>query len=107
MDARVGDQRRAHVALAREQVERAGGTPAAWNASTIASAQPGDCSAGLSTTPLPVARPAATMPAGIASGKFHGADDGDDAAGRVAEGVALAGELDEPVAGLQRDRLSA
>jgi hypothetical protein len=49
------------------------GTPPACSASTTASAQAGDCSAGLSTTPLPVASPAATMPAAIASGKFHGA----------------------------------
>ena len=33
----------------------------------------GDCSAGFSTTPLPAASPAATIPVGIASGKFHGA----------------------------------
>ena len=35
-------------------------------------AHAGDCSAGLRTTALPVARPAATMPHGIANGKFHG-----------------------------------
>ena len=70
--AGVRDERRADVALAGQEASAPAGTPAAWSASTIASAQAGDCSAGLSTTPLPVARPAATMPAGIASGKFHG-----------------------------------
>ncbi len=50
-----------------------GGTPAPWSAWTSASEQPGDCSAGLSTTALPAASPAATMPVGMASGKFHGA----------------------------------
>ena len=34
---------------------------------------PGVCSAGLKTTALPVTSAAATMPGGIASGKFHGA----------------------------------
>ena len=38
----------------------------------VGSAQPGDCSAGLSTTALPVASAAAVIPQGIASGKFHG-----------------------------------
>ena len=37
------------------------------------SAHPGDCSAGLSTTALPVASAAAVIPHGIASGKFQGA----------------------------------
>ncbi len=49
------------------------GTPPARNASTTRKAQPGACSAGLSTTVLPVASAAAVMPSGIASGKFHGA----------------------------------
>ena len=49
-----------------------GGTPASRSARNSSSAQPGDCSAGLSTTALPVASPAQVMPSGIASGKFHG-----------------------------------
>ena len=50
-----------------------GGTPASRRARTTMSPQPGACSAGLRTTALPVARPAAVMPIGIAIGKFHGA----------------------------------
>ena len=72
MHARVADERGADVALAGEQRERAGGTPASRSAATSSSAQAGDCSAGLSTTALPVARPAEIIPSGIASGKFHG-----------------------------------
>ena len=49
-----------------------GGTPASRSAWTTIRPQPGDCSAGLSTTVLPVASPAATIPVGIATGKFHG-----------------------------------
>ena len=49
-----------------------GGTPASRSARTTMSPQPGACSAGLSTTALPVARPAAVMPMGIAIGKFQG-----------------------------------
>jgi hypothetical protein len=49
-----------------------GGTPASRSAWQSTAAQPGDCSAGLSTTALPVARPAAVMPQGMATGKFHG-----------------------------------
>ncbi len=48
------------------------GTPAARSAWTRMSAQPGDCSAGLSTTALPVASAPAVIPQGMASGKFHG-----------------------------------
>ncbi len=49
------------------------GTPAACSTATSSPAHPGDCSAGLSTTALPVTSAAAVIPAGIASGKFHGA----------------------------------
>ena len=49
------------------------GTPPACSASTTALAHAGVCSAGLRTTALPVASAALTMPAAIASGKFHGA----------------------------------
>ena len=49
------------------------GTPPARSASTTRRPQPGACSAGLRTTVLPVARAAAAMPMGIASGKFQGA----------------------------------
>ena len=48
------------------------GTPAPCSASTRASPQAGDCSAGFSTTALPVASPAAVIPQAIASGKFQG-----------------------------------
>ena len=51
----------------------AGGTPPARSAWTSRSAHPGDCSAGLSTTALPVASAAEVIPHAIASGKFHGA----------------------------------
>ena len=49
------------------------GTPASRSARTTTKPHPGDCSAGLRTTALPVARPADTIPMGIAIGKFHGA----------------------------------
>ena len=49
------------------------GTPPARSAWTSIRAQPGDCSAGLSTTALPVASAAAVIPHGIATGKFQGA----------------------------------
>jgi hypothetical protein len=49
-----------------------GGTPASRSAPASAAAQPGACSAGLSSTAFPVARPAAAIPQGIATGKFHG-----------------------------------
>ena len=49
-----------------------GGTPASCRISTRRSAMPGVCSAGLKSTALPVTSAAVTMPAGIASGKFHG-----------------------------------
>ncbi len=51
----------------------AGGTPPARSACTSRRALPGDCSAGLSTTELPVARAAEVIPQAIASGKFQGA----------------------------------
>src|SRR5213078_595018 len=50
-----------------------GGTPASRRISTSRNAMPGVCSAGLKTTQFPVTSAAVTMPAGIASGKFHGA----------------------------------
>ncbi len=50
-----------------------GGTPASCSAATSACAQAGDWAAGLRITALPAASAAAVMPAGIASGKFHGA----------------------------------
>ncbi len=49
------------------------GTPPARSACTTCRAQPGDCSAGLTTTALPVAIAAAVIPQTIAIGKFHGA----------------------------------
>ena len=50
-----------------------GGHAALAQGPTSTQAQPGDCSAGLSTAALPVASAAAVMPQGMASGKFHGA----------------------------------
>ena len=66
------------------------GTPPACSASTTALAHAGACSAGLSTTALPVASAAPTMPAAIASGKFHGAITPVTPRGDVAHRVALA-----------------
>ena len=74
MHARVAHERRARLAVAGQQVERG-----RWHARLVqglapaAARWPGDCSAGLSTTALPAARAAPVIPAGIASGKFHGA----------------------------------
>ena len=50
-----------------------GGTPASLQGADDHEPQPGACSAGLRTTLLPVASPAAVMPIGMAIGKFHGA----------------------------------
>ena len=49
------------------------GIPARWRTATIAAPHAGDCSAGLNTTAFPVARAAAVIPVGMATGKFHGA----------------------------------
>ena len=69
----MADERRAHVALAGQQARAPrAGTPPARSASTSREAIAGDCSAGLSTTALPVTSAAAVMPQGIASGKFQG-----------------------------------
>ena len=50
-----------------------GGEPAATSASTSRHATSGVCSAGLRMTGFPAASAAVTIPAGMASGKFHGA----------------------------------
>jgi len=49
-----------------------GGSPAARRTWTSSAATAGACSAGLSTTVFPVTSAAEHIPAGIASGKFHG-----------------------------------
>ena len=49
-----------------------GGTPASRRIWTRCQAITGDCSAGLSTTVLPVTSAATVMPQGMARGKFHG-----------------------------------
>lgn len=48
------------------------GTPASWKARTSSAAQRRAGGAGLRTAVEPEARAAATPPAGMASGKFHG-----------------------------------
>ena len=79
------------------------GTPPSRSARTTMYPQPGDCSAGLRTTVLPVARPAAVMPMGIAIGKFHGAITPTTPRGPVAHLVALARDLEELLAPLEGD----
>ena len=51
----MADERRAELAEAGQQRDRPGGTPPAVSACMRRSAQPGDCSAGLRMTALPVA----------------------------------------------------
>ena len=50
-----------------------GGTPASCRISTNCTAITDDRSAGFITTVVPVTSAAVVIPAGIASGKFHGA----------------------------------
>ncbi len=71
-DARVGDQRGADLAVARQQLQRVGGTPASCSRRPAWAAISGVSSAGLASTALPAASAAATWPVKIASGKFHG-----------------------------------
>jgi hypothetical protein len=59
-------------AVARQQLQRCRGTPAARSSSTARAAISGACSAGLAMTALPAASAAATWPVKIASGKFQG-----------------------------------
>ena len=71
--ARVAHQRRADRPLAGQQRQRARRQRRTRAArARPRSAHAGACSAGLRTTALPVASPAATIPSGIATGKFHG-----------------------------------
>ncbi len=49
------------------------GTPARHSTSHSAAAHSPACSAGFSTTLLPIISAAAAMPQGMATGKFHGA----------------------------------
>ena len=70
-----------------------GGTPASMRIWTRCQAITGDCSAGLSTTVLPVTRAATVMPQGMARGKFHGRNDHGDAAWNVLAGVGLTGNI--------------
>ena len=53
----------------------------------------GDCSAGLSTTVLPVTSAATVMPQGMARGKFHGGMTTATPAWHVLAGVGLAGNI--------------
>ena len=71
------------------------GTPPSRSARKIISAQPGDCSAGLSTTALPVARPARDHPERDREREVPRRDDGDDPARAVAHRVALARHLQQ------------
>ena len=71
-DVAVSGERRARLARAGQQGDRARRHPALAERLDSASAQPGACSAGLRTAVLPVARAAAVIPSGMASGKFQG-----------------------------------
>ena len=90
------DQRGADVALAGQQrrPRRAARRPRAARGTTI-SAQPGDCSAGLSTTALPVARPGGDHPERDREREVPRRDHRDDAARGVAQRVALARDLQQ------------
>ena len=70
--SRVAHERGADVAFAREQRDRRRRNAPARSACDEPQRAAGDCSAGLSTTALPVASAAAVIPHGIASGKFQG-----------------------------------
>ena len=71
------------------------GTPAARRSSTSGARRPGICSAGLSTTGLPITSAPATMPHGIASGKFHGAITAVDTTRPQGQVLRSPGHLDE------------
>ena len=81
-----------------------GGTPASRSARTSVKAHPGACSAGFSTTALPVASAGGDHAAGDGHGEVPGGDDRDHAARAPAHRVALAGHLQQLLARLQRDR---
>ena len=81
-----------------------GGTPDSRSARVSTSAQPGDCSAGLRTTALPVASPAAVIPSAIATGKFQGEMTATMPRGVPAQLVALAGRLEQRGALREVDR---
>ena len=90
------DQRGADVALAGQQRERVRAARRPRAAPRRArSAQPGDCSAGLRTTALPVASAAAVMPQRDRQREVPRRDHGGDAARRVAHRVALARDLEQ------------
>ena len=72
VDVRVGGQGGARLAEAGDDVDHAVGQPASATSSARRSADSGVCSAGLSTTVLPVASAGPSFQAAISSGKFHG-----------------------------------
>src|SRR3954447_17826851 len=85
-----------------------GGTPPSRKARTTMSPHAGDCSAGFSTTVVPVARAAAGLPRRGHADRDRDRevprrDHADDAARAVVHLVALAGDLEELLAGVERD----
>ena len=100
------DQRGARLALAGQQRERVGRArrPRAARRTTM-SPQPGDCSAGLRTTALPVASAAAVMPVRDREREVPRRDHGDDAArARSASSLRSPGTWKSALAAVERDR---
>jgi hypothetical protein len=72
-DSGMRDQRRAERAVSGVRCKAETGTPASCSRRTATAAIKGVWGAGLATTLLPATSAAATCPAKMASGKFHGA----------------------------------
>ena len=89
VDASCADERRAGLAVAGDDVDDPGGSPASTQISAKASAVSGVYSAGFSTTVLPQASAGATFQASISSGKFQGMICPHTPTGRVAGELAV------------------
>ena len=106
VDARVRDEGRAHVALAREQVQRGRGHTGRVEGLDDGERTRGGLLRGLEHDAVAGREAGGDHPGGDRqAGSSTGPTTATTPRGRVAERVALARELDEPVAGLERDRL--
>ena len=105
VDARVRDERRTDVAFPREQVERGRGHTGRVEGLDDGERTRGGLFGGLEHDAVAGREAGGDHPRGDGQGEVPGADDGHHAAGRVAQRVALARELHEPVAAFERDRL--
>ena len=101
----MGDELRADVALAGQEVQDALGDAGGVQRLDDRERAGRRLLGGLEHDAVAGRQAGGDHPGGDREREVPRADDGDDAARGVAQRVALAGELDEPVAGLERDRL--